>query len=154
MARILAVITSGVVSNMIVGDAADFPGAIDVTDMASRPSIGWRYSDGNFTPTTGAPGSEPTPRRITNLAFDLRFTADERVRIELASMDDPAADEEARVQAAHVRVALQRADKAQYTDLDDPVTRAGVEQFEAMGLIDEGRAAEILDGPISDRERA
>lgn len=94
-----------------------------------------------------------TRRIITNLAFDLRFTPDERVAIEMASLDDTSASVEAREQAAYIRVALQRADKASWTDLDDPVTRDSVQQFEQYGLIGEGRAAEILDSPVQDAER-
>ena len=92
-------------------------------------------------------------RIITNLAFDLRFTPEERVAIEMASLDDTNAPDEIRQQAAYIRVALQRADKASWTDLDDPVTRASVQQFEQYGLIGEGRAAAILDASVQDAER-
>ena len=102
-----------------------------------------------------APGEtvSTASRVITNLAFDLRFDAAERVAIELASLDDPSAPMEQRQQAAFIRVSLQRANKASYTNLDDPVTRAAVQQFEQYGMIAEGRAAEILDAPVDDRER-
>lgn len=99
------------------------------------------------------PVKNDSPRHITNLAFDLRFTTEERVAIEMASLDDPAAPLAQRQQAAEVRVSLQRANKAGFTDLDDPVTRTGVEQFELVGLIAPGRSAAILDGPIEERER-
>ena len=92
-------------------------------------------------------------RIITNLAFDLRFETSERVAIEIASLDDPSASMEARQQAAAIRVALQRADKASWVDLDAEVTRMSVQQFEALGLIAEGRATEILDAEVQDSER-
>lgn len=107
------------------------------------------YMRGTVIDHTG----EVTRRIITNLAFDLRFTPNERVAIEMASLDDTSASAEAREQAAYIRVALQRADKASWTDLDDPVTRDSVQQFEQFGLIGEGRAAEILDSPVQDAER-
>jgi len=34
-----------------------------------------------------------------------------------------------------LRVVLERSHKAEYTDLDDPTTRSGVEQMEALGLL-------------------
>ena len=92
-------------------------------------------------------------RIITNLAFDLRFETSERVAIELASLDDPSASSAARQQAAAIRVALQRADKASWVDLDADVTRMSVQQLEALGLIAEGRATEILDAEVQDSER-
>lgn len=95
----------------------------------------------------------PEPKIVTNLAFDLRFTKEERVAIEMASLDDPSAPNDVRKQAADIRVSLQRADKASWTDLNDPVTRDSVQQFEQFGLIGEGRAAEILDTPVDDSER-
>jgi len=52
-----------------------------------------------------------------------------------------------------VRVSKERSNKARFTDLDDATTRAGVEQMETLGLIAEGRAAEILDAPVLDGER-
>ncbi len=92
-------------------------------------------------------------RIITNLAFDMRFETSERVAIEIAALDDPSATMEARQQAAAIRVALQRADKASWVDLDAEVTRTSVQQFETLGLISAGRAAEILDAEVLDSER-
>jgi len=110
-------------------------------------------------PPAAEPVSSPqTPEvlldwHITNLAFDLRFSEDERVAIEMAALDNPAAAMEQRLQAAQLRVTLERSRKAEYTDLKDPITRSGVEKMEALGLLAPGRAAEILDSPIQDNER-
>lgn len=150
--RTFAIIEDSVVSNVIVAPA--WTGAIDVTDAEPRPAPGWTFDGESFHPPVSA--VVPTPpgaRKITNLAFDLRFTPEERVAIEMASLDDPGAPAAQRQQAAYIRVALQRANKATYTDLDDLVTRSSVEQFEQFGMIATGRAAEILDAPIEDRER-
>lgn len=157
MARTLAQLADGVISNVFLGLAADYPDARDITDMDPMPGIGWRELPGGaFSPPPPVESpQEPDAahRIITNLAFDLRFTKEERVDIEMASLDDPTAPYEMRRQAADIRVALQRANKASLTDLDDPVTRANVQQFEQYGLIGEGRAAEILDTPVDDSER-
>ena len=145
-----------IVKNVFLGKPSDFPLSIDITDAYPRPGPGWGYVDGKFIPPEEpdpAPAPPAEPRIITNLAFDLRFQSSERVAIELASLDDPSAPMEQRQQAAYIRVSLQRANKASYTDLDDPVTREAVEQFEAFGMIAEGRAAEILDAPVQDSER-
>ena len=48
---------------------------------------------------------------------------------------------------------LQLVNAANWIDLDRPDTRAMVEQIEAMGLLAAGRAAQILDGEITDIER-
>ena len=97
--------------------------------------------------------SPPGRRRwLTNLAFDNRFTVTERVNIELASLIEPGMTQEQKRQALELRVELERAKKATYTDLDRADTRAGVQKFEAFNLIGPGRAAEILDGPIAEHE--
>lgn len=151
---ILALIASGIVENVIIGDPANFPTAIDVSAVSQRPAPGWTFDGESFHPPIAVEvPATPGARKITNLAFDLRFTTEERIAIEMASLDDPAAPLAQRKQAAEVRVSLQRANKAGFTDLDDPVTRTGVEQFELLGLIAPGRSAAILDGPIDDRER-
>jgi len=156
-----ALIENGSVINVIETDENGWPEGIDITDMVPRPGIGWQYDDeaGFITPAIPDPTPEPEPepipqnKIITNLAFDLRFTLEERVAIELASLDDPAASMEQRAMSAALRVSQERSRKAQFTDLSDPVTRGGVEQMEALELLAQGRAAEILDTPIEDRER-
>lgn len=100
-------------------------------------------------PQTPAP--EPV-RYLSTLALDNRFTAMERAMIDLASIDDPTETQEKRMNSAMIRVWLQRATKATFIDPKRPDTREGVMGLEAMGLLAEGRALEILDTPISDDE--
>ena len=97
------------------------------------------------------PDSEPTPedRRITRLMFRNRFTQAEHVTIEIASLDDAAAPMQQRQMAAALRVMQRQVSDAEFIDLNDLVTRAGVQQLEAFGLLAEGRAAEILDGSLA-----
>jgi len=161
--KTFALIANGTVANLIDTGPDGWPGGIDVTGLIPRPGIGWSYDpETGFTaPAAPEPDPDPEPepdpvphtRIITNLAFDLRFTLDERVAIELAGLDDPAAAPQQRAQAAALRVSQERAKKASFTDLDNPVTRASVEQMESLGLIGQGRAAEILDAPVQDEER-
>jgi hypothetical protein len=93
------------------------------------------------------------PRHITKLAFRNRFTAAEKVALEIAALDDPAAEMAARQQAAGLRALL--ADLAaadRYVNLDHGETRAGVQQLESMDIIAPGRAAVILDAEITSAE--
>lgn len=157
MSHILAIISGGIVENVIVGSPGNHPASVDVTHMSPRPAPGWTYSDGQFSPGAPPEPDEPEPepapvRHITNLAFDNRFTVDELVNIRLASLVEPGMTVEQKRQALGVEVLLERAKKATYVDLDREDTRGGVMQFEAFGLIAEGRALEILDAPIQPHE--
>lgn len=85
--------------------------------------------------------AEPT---LTRLAFRRRFTQEELVTIELAKIDDPAATLEQRTIAAHLRVFDKMLSEADYIDVNDPTTQAGVQALEAWGFIAQGRAQQIL----------
>lgn len=102
----------------------------------------------------GAPPAQvPRPRHVTRLAFRSRFTAAEKVTLEIASLDNPAVSMPDRQQAAALRVYLADVGSALWIDLDRADTRAGVEALETAGLLAAGRALAILDGPIADNER-
>lgn len=91
--------------------------------------------------------------RITRLAFRNRFTSAEKMALELAALDDPAATLAQRQQAAAIRVYLSDMNAATFIDLGRDDTRAGVQALEAGGLIGTGRALEILDAPVEAHER-
>ena len=91
--------------------------------------------------------------RITRLAFRNRFTSAEKVAIEFACLDDPAAPMPQRLQAAALRANQEDLAAATFVDLLRPDTRAGVQMLEAAGLLAEGRALEILDAQILPEER-
>jgi hypothetical protein len=114
---------------------------------------------GNWTPPPPVEEPEPQPnpvpvggRKITRLAFRNRFTQAEKVTLELASLDDPAAPMQQRQQAAALRASMKDQENATYIDLDRADTRAGVMALELGGLIASGRALQILDAPIADEE--
>ena len=94
-----------------------------------------------------------SPRRITKLAFRNRFTKAEKASIEFAALDDPTAPIAQRQQAAALRADLKDQEQATFIDLDDEDTRTGVLTLEAVGLIAAGRAVEILEAPVQDKER-
>lgn len=90
---------------------------------------------------------------MTVLAYRNRFTAAEKIAIEMAALDDPAATMAERQQAAAVRVYVQDLASAKFIDPQDEATRAGALALEALGLLAKGRALEILDAPIQAKER-
>ena len=86
-----------------------------------------------------------TGTKVTRLAFLSRFTDEEAVALDLASIG-------ATVQAAMLRRYMAKVDAATFIDLSREDTRAGVLALEPMGILVEGRALEILDAPIQDHE--
>jgi hypothetical protein len=119
----------------------DAPADFDVTRLGE-----YRYEDGALVL---APDSH-----VTRLAFRNRFTAAEKVMLEMASLDNPAATMAQRQQAAAIRVHLADVAASTFIDLGRADTRAGVQALEAGGLIGAGRALEILDAPVVVSERA
>ncbi len=122
----------------------DAPADFDISRLAE-----YVYADGALTLP---PPPEPN-HHITRLAFRNRFTTAEKVALEIAGLDDPAAPMAARVQAAALRANQADLAAATFVDLDRPDTRVGVEMLETAGLLAEGRALEILDAPIQPEER-
>lgn len=114
--------------------------------------VGWVYENGVFSPPP-APVIPELPKFITKLAFRNRFTSQEKVAIEMASLDDPTASLQQRQTSATLRYYLKDVDAATYIDLDRADTQAGVQNLEAAGLIAAGRANEILTSPILPAER-
>lgn len=95
----------------------------------------------------------PAPvRRMTVLAFRNRFTAVEKAMIEMAAIHKPTDTFEKQVRAASIRAYLADVLAAKYIQPDRPETRGGIEVLEYWGLLDVGRAAEILDAPIQEHE--
>ena len=116
------------------------PADFDVTRLAE-----YRYEDSALVL---APDT-----RITRLAFRNRFTQAEKVALEIASLDNPAATMPQRQQAAALRATLADTAAATFIDLSHADTRAGVQMLEAGGLLAAGRALEILDAPVTPEER-
>lgn len=94
----------------------------------------------------------PLTKKVTKLAFRNRFTQAEKVTLELASLDNPAADMATRQMAAGLRAVMKDQENATYIDLTRADTRAGVQQLEALGLLAAGRSAVILDGEVAESE--
>ena len=153
MSRILALMSGNRVENVILGSLADWPGAIDVTDLTPRPATGWIRSGQTFAPPP--PPAPPAPNlgtRITKLAFRQRVGAQALAAIELAAVHNPAAPAPVQQLAVSLRVMLADVQAATFIDLARPDTRAGVQSLEAAGLLPAGKAAEILDTPVQAAE--
>lgn len=105
----------------------------------------YAYADGALVLRAGT--------RITRLAFRNRFTQAEKVALEIAALDNPAAPMAQRQQAAALRATLSDTAAAVYIDLGRLDTRAGVQMLEAAGLLASGRALVILDAPVVAEEK-
>lgn len=122
-------------------DPPTVPGQwVDCTGHRVGPGFAW---DGAQFSDPPAP-SFPT---MTVLAFRQRLTIPERVAIEQASIGTSEA-------ASTVRVWLGDLAATREVTLTHPATIAGVQHMEAAGLIAVGRAAEILNAPITAAEAA
>ena len=124
-------IKDGVVVNTIVAEnsAASAITGYDFIIQNNLASPGWTYKNGVFSPP------EMVTEKIsilTQLEFLRRFTLNERIKIR-ASQDLMVID------------FLYLLSQAQEISLSDPDTIQGVNYLEQIGLIDENRAAEILN---------
>ena len=102
-------------------------------------------ASGAFVEIPAEPAPQPTARNVSNKAFLSRFTDDEAIDIDLASIG-------ATREAATVRRYLSKVNAAQHIDLAEDETRTGVQALEAAGLLKPGRALVILDTPIEPKE--
>ncbi|MDR0275939.1 MAG: hypothetical protein LBI48_11500 [Burkholderiaceae bacterium] len=153
-----ALIKGGAVVNVIeaeAGFAATLTGYDDVIE-AGDAGIGWLWDGASLAPPVPQePSAQPQAERrcVTRLAFRNRFTLVEKAALELAALDNPAADMAARAVPASLRAYMKDVDAATFIDLDNPDARAGVQMLEAMGLLAAGRAAQIVDAPVREEER-
>lgn len=152
-----ALINNNKVENIIVADqefidaisdqyqhieSLDQPGELNI-------GVGWSWSqNGGFSAPTPEPEpNQPSPKKITQLAFISRFTDAEAIALDLASIGST-------VEAASIRRYMQKINVATFIDLEREDTIAGVNQLEAVGLIGVGRASVILTAPITEQEIA
>ena len=82
--------------------------------------------------------------KLTKLEFRNRFTLQEKAAIDLASLDNPQASMDQRLIAASLRAMLADQAMAEFIDLSDETTIAGVQYLAQVGLLTEKRAQEVL----------
>lgn len=138
-----AVISNGVCVTVIVADAdfaaAHFPGAIDIDTVSPRPGIGWSY-DGT-TWTAPAPPAPPAPSTV----FERQAFMDLFTPLEIQACVNYATSLTATApQKQGIAAVLFQFQSADTVDVTNPKVIAGVELLEAAGLLNTGRAAEIL----------
>jgi hypothetical protein len=145
-----ALLENGVVTRVVAQDSPpELAGQwVDITGKYAGP--GFSYAGGVFF----APPPPAARSKITKFAFRSRFTQAEKAAIEMASIDDPSAAPALRLLAAGLRANMADTRDAQFINLARSDTRAGVQQLESVGILAAGRAAVILDAPITDEESA
>lgn len=135
----------------IVVSVAQTGGELESADCIAIDTLDPGLIGKRYHPATGKfqevppDKSIPAAAIVSRLAFLSRFTDDEAIDIDLASIG-------ATREAATVRRYLSKTNAAQHIDLADEETRGGVQALEAAGLIGAGRALEILDSPIQPKE--
>ncbi|WP_440110331.1 hypothetical protein [Acidovorax sp. BL-A-41-H1] len=143
---------NGVVTS-VTETAAVLPAAANLVlvDGLRSDLLGQTYNaiTQQFTP----PAAVPALRHVIKLAFRNRFTRAEKVALEMAALDNPAASLAQRQQSAALRADLKDQEGATFIDLDHADLRTGVQALEAAGLIAAGRALQILDAPVQEIER-
>lgn len=96
----------------------------------------------DVVPGTTVEEPQPVRRIITQMAFDLRLTAEERIAIRAAAAASPEVDDAYRIK-----------EKATFIDLDDEITAQLLGVMVQAQCIAESRVAEILGAEVQERER-
>jgi len=92
-----------------------------------------QYPEGGYTLITEPVLPQPKETKLTKLEFQLRFTFNELVTIEVASATNPG-----------VRVLQKQQQVAEFIDLTDPNTQLGIMYLVSQGLLTHDRGTEIL----------
>ena len=144
MTKRFAIVTDGVVSNIVIADEPMSIGGlwVDLTDVTPAPGIHWSYADGVFAPPPAPPAPVPPPNIITKIAMITRFTDPEFVGILTAAKTDPE------VEGWYARFSA-----ATTINLDDARTVSGVDMLVTKTLLTQARATAILTDPVQPAER-
>ena len=134
MSRTFAIIESGVVANVILAD--EWPNAIDVTDLAPRPGIGWTFDGEAFAPPAAQPEPEPvaqTTPYMTQFGWLSRITQPKRTAIRNLGKTDEIVED-----------ALFLFQIAGRIDVSLPETQQLVGYLQMLGVLDANDAAALL----------
>ena len=150
-----AIIENQVVEAVAIADSPLESNWILITGMNPMPTKGWKYVNGVFS----QPDPEPAPavpvwKLITFEAFWDRFTNAERINYDIASQHNPAATNAQQKAAAKLRLFVQDGIAKGYYKLSANKVRNFVQGLETDGILVAGRAAQILDAPITIEEAA
>jgi len=131
------------------------PVVVESIDEAGTAVLtgGWSFDDQWLTLSQAANGEQPVlPAIITVYAARQRFTEAEKVGIDLAAIDNPAAPLEQRQFAAQIRVWKEDMASVTQIDLRHQAVIDGVTALETAGLLAPGRAAVILNPVVQPGE--
>lgn len=128
-------IEGGQIANVIQADSVAWAESAlggDWIEMPQGAGIGWGWDGTSATPPTATPESR---LRLTRGEFRDQFTVTEKQAIYTAAET-----------SVDIRIFLDDLMSVNHVDLDFPKTIDSMTQLESLGLIGEGRAAEILAG--------
>lgn len=120
-----------------IADGVVVAPAQSVEDPDYAAYIAW-VEAGN-TPALGVEPEAQAPRIVTKLAFRRRFTLAERIAMDGAP-DNPVVAPSTR---AALRTMARDLELAEEVNLDDEDVIAGLNLLESLGIIGDGRAAEV-----------
>lgn len=151
MSQHIALISGGVVQNVIVADldgaaSLGYDMAVVVEDLSQRPGIGWHYDGQQFAPPSPASAGS-LGSWLTQEAYRLRFSYDERRAIAALS----ASDLDVSVALADLAAAVHG------VDLDDPATQQGcamltLKTYNGTPVLTPARVGEIIGAPVQFKE--
>ena len=90
---------------------------------------------------------------LTKLAFRNRMTPEEKIKMDLMSVDNPQAPTEIRTMSAILRVIGEDLDQAEYIDLNSASVKQGVNTLVSFQILTQNRATEILSTPVTQIEK-
>lgn len=139
---------TGIVTNDV--DGSQVAPAQSATDPTYLEYINWLAQGNEPADITVYPEQDHI---ITKFAFRNRFNTEEKIMIDLASIDDPTAPMQSRQMAAALRVYLKDMETAEYVDLDRQDIKNSLAQLSALGIISPARVSVILSLEIEPHER-
>lgn len=132
-------------ANVIVGDPARYPDAVDLTAVEPCPGRGWEWDGAVATPPMPvldmSPGVVTTPM-MTHVAFLKRLTGAEEERLDAA------------LQASwQVRAGFRKFENAREIDVRDADLQTQIAGFGASGILDAPERVPVLLAEIAITER-
>jgi hypothetical protein len=132
-------------SDGVIVAPVDNPNNVNYLDY-----LAWVES-GN-SPTTVSYEEIITSMNVSKLAFRNRFTIQEKIQIDLMSLDNPNASMDVRMRASIIRVFFEDVDQAEYISLDAEGTYLALSKMVEFGILTETRVSEILNTPPLEAE--
>lgn len=123
----------------------------DVNNPVTQGYYDW-LAQGNSPTVVNVPPPVPDKPRIKVGAFRERLGEAAKVKIELASVDDPDAPLNQRMLSAKLRVFKDDLETYTHVDLNRPDVLAGLQQLLAVGLVAQADIDRIYAKPFRDEE--